>query len=102
MAEASERGEIVSRVAGHMPGPHPNLLKKFEDGLQDALEKLARQKGEELIVYFELAGVDWPVSRRQAFEQIKEWARAAARRAGARIVVWKSDEWRHPFIDTGP
>jgi len=100
MAEASDRGEIVSRITGHMRSPHPNLLKKFEDGLQDALEKLARQKGGELIVYFELAGGDWPISRRQAFEQIEVWASDATRRTGARIVVWKSDQWRNPFLDT--
>ena len=101
MAEASDRGELVMRLSGDLTVPHPNLLKKFEDGLQDALLKLRRQAGNELVVYFQLIGIDFNTSVREALVEIKRWADEASRRTGARIVVWKSDDWRKPFIDTG-
>lgn len=100
MAEASDRGELIMRMSSNMTEPHPNLLKKFEDGLRDSLLKLLRQGGAELVVFFQLAGLDWPTSSREALAEIKRWADEAALTTGARIVVWKSDDWREPFIDT--
>ena len=100
MAEASDGGLLLMRGPSNLTQPHPNLLKKFEDGLQDALLKLGRQGGSKLVVYFYLGGIDFGTSEREALADIASWAAEASGRTGARIVVWESNEWRHPFIDT--
>ena len=49
MAEASDRGELLMRMSSNMTSPHPNLMKKFEDAVQDSVQKLRRQDGSELV-----------------------------------------------------
>ena len=100
MAEASDREQLVMRGPSDLTQPHSNILKKFEDGLRDSLVKLLRQGGAELVVYFRLAGLDWPTGSRGASLEIQQWADEAALPTGARIVIWKGGDWREPFIDT--
>ncbi|MEE8046551.1 MAG: hypothetical protein V3T49_06920 [Dehalococcoidia bacterium] len=101
MSETSDLVGAAMRGPSTMIDLHPIVLKKFEDGLIDSVRKFERQSGEQLVAFFELAGLDWPTSRRQAIQLIRQWAAEAAQRTGARIVVWEGDAWREPFIDTG-
>lgn len=82
---AAEHGKLTIRT-GNLMEPHPTLLKKFDDGLRDAMKKV-RPEQHHLAVFFELAGVDFGTSRRQAFEAIENWCGRASWQTNCAIVV---------------
>lgn len=78
---------------------HPNMIKKFDDGLQDAIKKRDRQQGANLIVYYRLDGVDWPMKWEEAWRLIELWAGRASAATGVRVVVIRGGHWDSPFVD---
>ncbi|MBT3941145.1 MAG: hypothetical protein HOC77_14190 [Chloroflexi bacterium] len=102
MAEASDRGRPQYRMTYGFSVPHPTIVKKFNDGLSDALTKLARQGFGEIIVYFELDGIDWGTDEHAALKAIDEWSATESSNTGARIVVTRGGRWREPLIDHIP
>ena len=101
MAELSDRANLpVSRGPCSPSPPHPNLIKKFHDGLKDALAKRDRQGVGGIIVFFCLAGIDWPTDRDAAYRAIRAWARDAGAKSGTRVVISERANWNDPFVDT--
>jgi hypothetical protein len=90
---------IAMRGPSEMVSPHRNLLHKFEDGLQRAVVQGERQQAGQLTAFFNLEGIDWPVSPSTARAQIARWAQRASRRSGVRIVVCSYGKWSAPLID---
>ncbi|MDA1256632.1 MAG: hypothetical protein O3C10_02110 [Chloroflexi bacterium] len=101
MAESSDRGKLLIRWTVGFTPPHPTLVKKFDDGLRDALVKRGRQDYGELIVFFSLNGINWPTDRKAAIQSIQDWVRVSGVSSGARVVISRGSNWREPIIDTG-
>ncbi len=87
------------RVFPTMSELSSNVLKKLEDQLQDSLIKSKRSTNLELIVFYSLR-IDAGTSVGRALNDIIVWARTAARRTNARIVIVKRFNWKSPLIDT--
>lgn len=78
---------------------HPNVMKKFKDGLSNAIVKLDRQDHGELVVFYSLE-LHAETDTRVAYEKIRNWATCAAAEFNVRIVVVIKTIWRSPLIDT--
>lgn len=100
MARASDRGTLLYRLAHDLPTPHPTLIKKFNEDLLDAIAKRNRQGRGELIVFFRVAGFDFPLPEEIGEETVRAWSETIARESGVRVVITYSFNWREPFVDT--
>ncbi len=97
MLDVERRGFIV-RGGRDLEPPVSGLLHKFDEKLDDAIRKWRRQTTGRLLVYFELRGIDFGVSPRQAQAAVVDWAarRAAKERVG--IAIWRGGDWCSPFV----
>ncbi len=93
-------GGMFMRPARDLKPPDSGLMNKFEYALSDALRKWERQDSGRLIVFFNLAGIDFPTSRRRALSDLGSWAQMAERRTGARIVVCHNYAWQAPVYSS--
>ena len=87
------------RMFAHMSDLDQNVLRKFEDHLQNALNKSERTECDELTVFYSIS-IDGGTSQRSAYREIEVWATEAADRVGVRIVIVKNMKWQNPFVDT--
>lgn len=80
---------------------HPNLIKKFEDGLRKAISQRDQQGSGKLVVFFGLETIDAKTNETIAKQAIKDWAEEARTTCDARIVISYMDGWSTPMFDTG-
>jgi len=101
MAELADQGTVPYRMSSDFTQAHPTMLKKFQDGLEDAHLKLARQQYGALVTFFSFRGVDWGTNSKASERIIAEWAHAAAQSHASRIVIVRRINWAAPFVDEG-
>lgn len=84
-------------------GPIPDaVFRKMAEQTDDALKKLERQAGGQLVVYFKVE-LDFGTTIRDAPTQLTEWAQEKANRARIRIVLSRGRrDWRSPLADVNP
>jgi hypothetical protein len=86
MAAVADQTHLIMRTTSRLSAPHATFLKKFSDGLTDALGK-ARPTGHRLLVFFEVAGIDFGTRRDIATDSVVQWAGEAARTTACSIVI---------------
>ncbi len=82
-----QREGMVSRGVRDLLPPGEGLTNKLQYDLDDAVKKWERQSDGRLVVFIEVAGLDFGTSRRRALDLIGSWAQRSARPGEVEVVV---------------